>query len=90
MTKYSRRHSKKHSKKYKPWIHSEGKLGGPGFLHRSRNSQKRILSKCVKKHGYKSCLGSIMVLERSRKLNKLHGSKLRSLHNWIRKSYGRR
>ena len=63
-------------KGYKPWITKSGKLGGPGFLERPRHEQLAILDACVPKYGYKSCLGSILVLNRSKKIKKSHGREL--------------
>lgn len=43
-------------------IEHEGKLGGPGYLEKSERTRHGLLNKCVKKWGYKSCLGSINAL----------------------------
>lgn len=43
-------------------ITHEGKLGGPGYLKKSDRTRHGLLNKCVKKHGYRSCLGSINAL----------------------------
>ena len=53
------------TKKHKPWITRKGKLGGPGFLSKPIVEQHRLLHNCVQKYGYRSCLGSVMVLERN-------------------------
>src|SRR3990167_6898382 len=73
----------KSRKSSEPWITMKGKLGGRGFLSRPSSEQHSILRKCVKNYGYKSCLGSIQALERSRKIKHKYGSKLSSLRHWI-------
>jgi hypothetical protein len=84
----SRRSRKSPSKrKSYNWITRPGKLGGPGFLSKSSSEQHRLLNKCVKEYGYRSCLGSIMVLQRSRSINRAHGSKLNSLKNYLKNKY---
>ena len=75
-------------KGYKPWITREGKLGGKGYLSKSSSVQQRLLDRCVKEYGYRSCLGSIMVLNRSRKLKKKYGAKLDKLKNYLKMKYG--
>jgi len=74
--------------KHAPWIKHEGKLGGPGFLSKPDRTQKALLNKAVKKWGYRSTLGSIMVLERNRKINRHYGKKLTELRHWLVKKYG--
>jgi hypothetical protein len=71
------------------WITRPGKLGGPGFLSKSSKDQHRLLDKCVREYGYRSCLGSVMVLQRSRSINSKYGSKLNSLKNYLKRKYGR-
>jgi hypothetical protein len=87
-----RRRSKSRSRRNKTrkpdWIKREGKLGGPGFLDKSELAQKRLLTKSVKKHGYRSTLGSIMVLERNRTIKRRHGKELENLRKWLVGKYG--
>ncbi len=76
-------------KGYSPWIKRSGKLGGKGFLSKSSIKQHKILDKCVKEYGYKSCLSSrrghpvdpdcILVLMKSRKIKNKYGIKLNEL-----------
>lgn len=80
--------SKRRRSKSSKWITRPGKLGGPGFLSKPSSEQHRLLNKCVKEYGYRSCLGSIMVLQRSRAINSAYGSKLNSLKNYLKKKYG--
>jgi hypothetical protein len=75
------------SKGYKPWIKRKGKLGGKGFLSKSPSEEHKLLDKCVKKYGYRSCLGSVMVLSRSRAIQRSHGRKLNSLKNYLKKKH---
>ena len=63
-------------KGYKPWITREGKLGGPGYFSKPAATRHRILNECVRGYGYRSCLGSLMVLNRSRELKKKYGAKI--------------
>jgi len=76
------------SSRSKQWITRSGKLGGRGFLSKSASTQHSILSKCVKTYGYRSCLGSVMVLSRNRSIDRSHGIKINSLKNWLKKKYG--
>jgi hypothetical protein len=76
------------AKGYKPWITREGKLGGAGFLEKSASAQHKLLDKCVKKYGYRSCLGSVMVLNRNKDIKRKHGKKLTALRNYLKKKYG--
>ena len=85
---YKRRNGR--SKSHKPWITRPGKLGGPGFLKGSKTRQLRSLRNCVKKYGYRSCLGSIMVLERSQKIRQKYGLRLFHLRSWMKRKYGRK
>jgi hypothetical protein len=80
---------KKSKKKSSPWITRKGKLGGKGFLtEKTELSQKRLLTKCVNEYGYRSCLGSIMALERSSKIEKKYGKRLKELREWLKKRHG--
>jgi hypothetical protein len=72
----------------RPWITRKGKLGGPGFLTKSRSEQKALLDACVAEYGYRSCLGSITVLERSTAIRAKHGKTLAALRGWLKRSYG--
>jgi hypothetical protein len=84
--KSSSRYSRKRG--YSPWITRSGKLGGKGFLSKSSTVQHKLLDSCVKKYGYKSCLGSIMVLMKSRNIDINYGAKLTSLKNYLKRKYG--
>lgn len=72
----------------KPWIQRKGKLGGAGFLSKAPPMQKVLLDQCVRKYGYRSCLGSIMVLQRSELLEARYGRKLAELKQYILSKYG--
>lgn len=67
-----------------------GKLGGPGYLNRSAATRQKILRGCVKKYGYRSCLGSIQAMEvwgKSR-LSIADKRKLVSDRLFLRKTFG--
>ena len=83
----ARRKTSRKSKSRK-WITRKGKLGGKGFLTKPAREQHKLLDGCVKKYGYRSCLGSVMVLNRNREIKSLHGKKIDSLKNYLRKKYG--
>ena len=78
------------SKGYKPWITREGKLGGRGFISKSPSSQHKLLISCVKKYGYRSCLGSLMVLNRNKTIKQRHGAVLDDLKSYLKRKYGGR
>lgn len=75
-------------RKSSSWIKRKDKLGGSGFISKSQNLQHKILDQCVAKYGYRSCLGSIMVLNRNRSIKSKHGDKITSLRNWLKNKYG--
>lgn len=94
----SKKGSKKGSKKVKksrkikkakslPWITRKSKLGGPGFLTKLVREQHRLIDKCVKEYGYKSCLGSVMALMRNTNINAKYGAKLESLKKYTMKKH---
>ena len=66
-------------KGFNPWITKKNKLGGKGFLKRPRHEQMSLLDKCVLDYGYKSCLGSIMVLNRNKAIRKHYGPVIDSI-----------
>lgn len=76
-------------KNNKPWITHEGKLGGKGYLSKTAEERHKILDKCVKGWGYKSCLGSIMVLNRSSEIKEKYGNKLNSDKKYLENKYGK-
>lgn len=82
----TRRYSKRKSMK-KPWITRKGKLGGRDFLTKSIAEQHRLLDNCVRNYGYKSCLGSVQVLSRSRSIKRRHGPKINSLKHYLMSKY---
>lgn len=70
------------------WVKSAvkrpGKLGGPGFLARSETDQRRILDDCLAQYGTRSCLGSIMLLERLAPAH--HRPRLARLHAYVKRA----
>ena len=75
-------------KGYKPWITREGKLGGPGYFSKSAAQRHKILNQCVKGYGYRSCLGSLMVLNRSSTLKSKYGRTINADKNYLKGKYG--
>lgn len=74
----------------KPWVRPEraGKLGGPGYLSKSDAQRHQHLDNCIRQWGYRSCLGSIMVLERSRAIKDKYGAKLLKDREYLKQTYG--
>ena len=64
-----------------------GKLGGKGFVTKPVATQKQILDRCIKGYGYRSCLGSVMILERL-PANERHLTRLAGLRNYLVTRYG--
>lgn len=72
------------------WIQKEGTLG-KGFLTTMSQAQRhKALDKCVKKFGYRSCLGKVQALNRSSTLKKKYGSKLTESREYLVKKFGKR
>ncbi len=67
------------------WIKHKGRLGGKGFLTKKTSEQKKLIKNCVKKYGYKSCLGAVNVLSRNRKIEKKYSKKLKQLSNIVKR-----
>lgn len=86
--KRSKPRSRRNQSKNPAWIKHEGKLGGAGFLDKSERTQKRLLRNAVNEYGYRSTLGSIMVLERNRTIKQRHGKELERLREWLVGEYG--
>jgi len=81
---------------YRPWITRRGKLG-EGFLTKMSKKQRQdSLDRCVSEYGYRSCLGSILVLERAKTgpygkgvgVGVEYASKLKSSRDYLRETYG--
>lgn len=70
------------------WITHEGKLGGHGYLHKSKAQRRKILDQCVKDWGYKSCLGSVLVLNRNKNIKALYGDIINEDKEYIMKKHG--
>jgi len=86
------------AKGYEPWIQEEGSLG-EGFLTdmtfaQRKKAVERALKNEISQHGgdyqaaYRSTLGKIMVLNRSRDLRKKYGSELDQIRNWFVETHG--
>lgn len=83
-------------KGYKPWIQRRGKLG-EGFLTTMTKKERRAaLDRCVRAYGYRSCLGSIMALERAKRgprgvgegVGVKYAKKLKDSRDYLRETYG--
>jgi hypothetical protein len=67
-----------------------GKLGGAGYLKKTPEARRRHLATCVRKWGYRSCLGSIQALEvwLKNRGSASDKAKLRSDRAWLVSNYG--
>lgn len=74
---------------HEPWITREGKLGGAGFLSRPFIEQRAVLDNCVAEYGYRSCLGSILALERNGVIQRRYSAILTRLRRYLVETYGR-
>lgn len=68
----------------------EGKLGEGFLTNMTFAEQKTALRRCVKKWGYRSCLGSVMVLNRNQEIREKYGNKIKRAKDWLMKEYGNR
>lgn len=75
-------------KGFKPWIQREGKLGGAGYTRKPVKTREKLLDKCVKGYGYRSCLGSIMVQLRKTTLPAAQRALWTRDKNYLKKKYG--
>jgi hypothetical protein len=78
----------KTGKPYKPLISREGKLGGPGYTSKPAKKRHKILEACVDEYGYRSCLGSVMVLLKNSEISAKVRKTLTSDKEWLMKKYG--
>ena len=75
-------------RKMKPLITHEGTLGGAGYTKKSTATRHRLLSKCVKEFGYRSCLGKVQVLLISSTLKPATRRVLEADKKWLMAKYG--
>lgn len=89
-TAMKRRNPPTPKKKVRIKAKREGKLGGPGYLSKSDAARRKLLRACVKKWGYRSCLGSIVALEvwGKRSLTVAQKRKLLRDRTYLRKTFG--
>ncbi len=71
-----------------PWITREGKLGGPGYAKKPAKERRKYLARCVKKFGYRSCLGSLMVVLRDTEISKSVRKVFEADKKWLMDKYG--
>jgi hypothetical protein len=71
-------------------ITDKGSLGGKGFFKKSATARRRLLAKCVKDEGYRSCLGKLNALAvlGKREFPKSYLKKIEADRNWLVKKYG--
>lgn len=86
--KSSKSRSRSASPKRQKWISHEGKLGGHGYLTKTAAQRHKILDQCVKDWGYRSCLGSVLVLNRNRNIKSLYGDIIESDKNYVMRKHG--
>jgi hypothetical protein len=83
-------------KGYKPWITRRGKLGEGFLTTMSKKQREASLDRCVDAYGYRSCLGSIMVLERAKRgprgqgegIGIRYAKKLAASRDYLKQKYG--
>lgn len=76
---------------HKPnWIRRKGKLGGRGFATKPVTVRHRLLDDCVHKYNYRSCLGSVRVLEIHKKYKNSPrvAANLLESRTYLKNSYG--
>jgi hypothetical protein len=79
------------SKGYRPWITKKGALGGPGFMSKPRKVQYELLDRCVSNDGYKTCLGRVMVLNKSKsRKTRKYSTTIKVLTSYLKKHYSPR
>jgi len=74
--------------KSKIWGSRSGKLDGRGYLKKNSSERQKLLRSCVNKHGYRSCLGSITILQRNKNTNHKYKNQLESNSDYLTKTYG--
>lgn len=74
--------------KSKDWITREGKLGGPGYSDKPVRTRHALLNKAVKGYGYRSTLGSLMVLLRNSHMGAKDRKVITADKNWLKAKYG--
>ncbi len=83
-------------KGYKPWIRRRGKLGEGFLTTMSKKQREESLDRCVKAYGYRSCLGSILVLERAKRgprgtgegVGVKYAKELKSSRDYLKEKFG--
>jgi len=71
-----------------PWIQREGKLGGPGYAERSERERHHILECAVGRFGYRSTLGSLLVLLRPSTTSTRVRKVVKGDMKWLRDQFG--
>jgi hypothetical protein len=84
------------AKGYKGWIQRRGKLGEGFLTTMSTEERHKALDRCCTDFGYRSCLDSILVLERARKgprgkcegVGVRYATKLKESREYLKMKYG--
>ena len=71
-----------------PWIQRTGKLGGPGYTGKSDRERHFILNCAMDQFGYKSTLGSLLVLLRGRSVGKDVRRTVEEDIEWLKAHHG--
>lgn len=72
----------------KPLIQQKGKLGGAGYTKKSERARHQLLEQCVKRDGYRSCLGRLQVLMMSTAIKGKTRKTLDADKRWLMKKHG--
>lgn len=70
------------------WIQREGKLGGAGYTRKSTRTRHRLLERCVEAYGYRSCLGSLLVIPRNTSIKPETRAIVEADVAWLKARYG--
>ncbi len=69
------------------WIKHEGTLGEGFLTSMSQRDRHAALNQAVTRYGYKSAMGKVQALQRSTKLRRLYGSKLKDSIEYLQRKY---
>lgn len=73
----------------RPLISKKGKLGGPGYTRKPASERHRLLDRCAKQYGYRSCLGTLQALLLSTELSPGVKNVLDEDKTWLMKKHGK-
>lgn len=84
----SKKAAKKRSKKVSIKSSRPGALGGRGFLSLSNGDREAELIRCTERYGYRSCLASVMLLQKQPKIRAGYGEELEHSKRYLMSRYG--